>query len=158
MAKEIERKFLVRSDAWRADARPGVPYVQGYLATEPKATVRVRVAGDRGYLTVKGKATGATRDEFEYEVPEGDARQMLELCGARVEKTRYLVPHRGHDWEVDVFGGENDGLVVAEIELRSETEEFARPAWAGEDVTSDHRYANASLSRQPYASWKKPQM
>jgi adenylate cyclase len=162
MAKEIEHKFLVASEAWRAAARPGTRYVQGYLSAEPGRTVRVRVAGDRGYLTVKGRAAGpagASRDEFEYEVPLDDARQMLAMCGALVSKTRYVVPHEGHDWEVDVFDEANAGLVVAEIELRAEGERFALPPWAGADVTSDGRYSNASLSAKPYSSWaeKKPQ-
>jgi adenylate cyclase len=157
MAKEIEHKFLVTSDAWRASARAGVPYVQGYLSTEPGRTVRVRLAGDRGFLTVKGKTSGATRDEFEYEVPKADAEQMLEMCDRLVAKTRYVVPHEGHDWEIDVFEGANAGLIVAEIELDREGEAFARPPWAGEDVTADGRYANASLAKEPYSTWKATQ-
>jgi adenylate cyclase len=157
MAKEIEHKFLVTSDAWRSSAREGVPYVQGYLSTEPGPTVRVRVAGDRGFLTIKGKAVGATRDEYEYEVPRGDADEMLTMCRTLVRKTRYVVRHEGHDWEIDVFEGANAGLVVAEIELGAEGEAFARPAWAGEDVTADGRYANASLATKPYSDWKPPQ-
>jgi adenylate cyclase len=155
MAKEIERKFLVRGDGWRAGARPGVPFVQGYLSTDGSgATVRVRVAGDRAFLTVKGRAKGLTRDELEYEVPVADARDMLGMCGVRVvEKTRYVVPHEGHDWEVDVFEGANAPLVMAEIELGREDEPFARPPWAGDEVTEDGRYANACLATQPYSAW-----
>jgi adenylate cyclase len=117
--------------------------------------VRVRIAGDRGFLTVKGAARGASRDEFEYEVPVDDARQMLAMCGPLVQKTRHVVAHEGHDWEVDVFEGANAGLVVAEVELASEGERFARPAWAGRDVTADARYTNARLAAQPYSTWRE---
>jgi adenylate cyclase len=154
MAKEIERKFLLRSEAWRADAGAGTPYQQGYLSTDKARTVRVRLAGSRGFLTVKGPTAGATRDEFEYEIPEADARAMIErLCERLVVKTRHLVAHRGHTWEIDVFHGANEGLVVAEIELASEDEEFARPEWAGAEVTHDPRYFNANLAREPFSSW-----
>ncbi len=146
MAKEIERKFLLRSEAWRASAGPGTPYRQGYLSTDKARTVRVRLAGEHGYLTVKGITVGASRDEFEYEIPAADARAMLDtLCERSIEKTRYRIAHEGHTWEVDAFAGANAGLVVAEIELASEDEAFARPAWLGEEVTADPRL----LQRQP---------
>jgi CYTH domain-containing protein len=154
MAQEIERKFLIRSDAWRASARAGTPYQQGYLSNTKACTVRVRLAGTRGYLTVKGTTVGATRDEFEYEIPAADARHMLEhLCDASIVKTRYVVPFEGHDWEVDEFGGANAGLLVAEIELADEAESFAQPDWVGEEVTHDPRYFNANLVRSPWRSW-----
>jgi adenylate cyclase len=154
VAKEIERKFLLRGDAWRGLAGAGTRYQQGYLCTDEARTVRVRLAGERGWLTVKGPTVGATRDEFEYEIPAADARSMLErLCEHAVEKTRYRIAHQGHTWEVDEFGGANAGLVVAEIELASEGEAFARPEWVGDDVTGDPRYYNASLALSPFTTW-----
>jgi adenylate cyclase len=153
VAKEIERKFLVRSDAWRAGASAGTEFVQGYLLADETRTVRVRLAGARGFLTIKGPTVGATRDEFEYEIPASDARAILAMCDLTLAKKRYVVRHEGHTWEVDVFAGDNAGLVVAEIELTSESEPFARPAWLGEEVTYDSRYANASLVRAPFKSW-----
>ena len=153
MAKEIERKFLVVGDAWRAGA-VGTRYRQGYLAAGA-CTVRVRLAGERGFLTVKGRAVGPVRDEYEYPIPAADAAEMLErLCaGGRIEKVRHRVEHRGHLWEVDEFAGENAGLVVAEVELASPDEDVELPPWAGAEVTDDPRYANASLARAPYTRW-----
>jgi adenylate cyclase len=154
VAREIERKFLVRGESWRAAACAGTPYRQGYLSTVKERTVRVRLAGAKAYLTVKGVAVGATRDEFEYEIPVEDARHMLDvMCEVAVEKTRWIVPNEGHDWEVDEFGGANAGLVVAEIELEDEAEAFARPPWVAEEVTHDPRYTNASLARAPWRGW-----
>ena len=152
MALEIERKFLVTSDAWRTVG--GVTTRQGYLSRVPGRTVRVRVAGDAAWLTIKGITTGAARAEFEYEIPLDDARALLRLCdGPLIEKTRHVVPFRGFDWEVDEFHGANAGLVVAEIELESPEEAFERPAWLGAEVTDDHRYFNASLVEHPYSTW-----
>jgi adenylate cyclase len=154
MPQEIERKFLLRTDAWRTSAGAGTPYQQGYLSTDKARTVRVRLAGARGYLTVKGPTLGATRDEFEYEIPEADARAMIErLCERIVVKTRHRVAHEGHTWEIDEFHGENAGLLVAEIELRAEDEAFARPDWLGAEVTDDPRYFNANLARAPFSTW-----
>jgi CYTH domain-containing protein len=154
VAREIERKFLVRGESWRAAACASTPYRQGYLSTVKERTVRVRIAGAKAYLTVKGVAVGASRDEFEYEIPLADARYMLEaMCEVLVEKTRWIVPHEGHRWEVDEFGGANAGLVVAEIELEHEDEAFARPDWVGEEVTHDPRYSNANLARAPWRAW-----
>ena len=154
MAKEIERKFLVRPD-FRPPGDTGVPYRQGYLGAGSDCTVRVRVAGGRGYLTVKGRTANATRDEYEYGIPVADAEEMLErLCsGGRVEKTRHRIPHGGHTWEVDVFAGENAGLVVAEVELARPDEPVELPPWIGAEVTEDPRYTNAALARKPYARW-----
>lgn len=144
MAVEIERKFLVVGDGWRGG--PGRRYRQGYLSEAGKATVRVRVIGDRGFLTVKGENAGAVRPEFEYEVPLADAEEMLALCRQPlVEKTRYEVVHGGRLWEVDVFEGANAGMITAEIELRAEDDAFARPAWVGPEVTDDLRYRNSNL-------------
>jgi adenylate cyclase len=154
MAKEIERKFLVLGDGWRAAADAGAAYRQGYLASSDRATVRVRMAGERGVLTVKGRAKGITRDEFEYTIPAPDAEQMLrDLAGDVVAKIRYHVPYEGKTWEVDVFHGANDGLIVAEIELQAEDEPFAQPPWLGKDVTDDARYLNSSLARHPFTKW-----
>ncbi len=116
-------------------------------------TVRVRTAGDKGFLTLKTRGNGISRDEFEYEIPLEDAKQLLAMCPDLVRKTRHLVHHHDHTWEVDVFGGENEGLVVAEIELDSEDELFVLPAWAGEEVTHDKRYSNASLCAKPWKTW-----
>ena len=155
MAAEIERKFLVRSDAWRASAGEGTPYQQGYLSTEGDRSVRVRLAGGRGALTIKSGPTGATRKEFEYAIPAADARELLDLAGSRrVEKTRYRIAHGGHTWEVDEFHSANAGLVLAEIELRSEDEPFAHPEWVGDEVTADPRYFNVSLAVSPFTSWR----
>ena len=154
MAQEIERKFLVVGDAWRALAE-GVVYRQGYLSTDADRTLRVRTVGAKGYLTVKGITVGATRTEFEYEIPVADADAMLdELClRPIIEKTRHKIPFDGLVWEVDVFAGDNDGLVVAEVELASEDQEFRLPDWIGEEVTDDPRYYNANLVAHPYKAW-----
>ena len=152
MAIEIERKFLVQGQAWRTGA--GVLLCQGYLNRDKARTVRVRIAGDAAFLTVKGQSVGATRLEFEYPVPVADARALLALCdGPWVEKTRYRVVYQGTTWEVDEFAGANAGLVVAEVELAHEDQPFARPNWLGEEVTHDTRYFNSNLASHPYCTW-----
>lgn len=158
MGIEIERKFLVLSDAWKEAAEKGVPYEQGYMSRNKDCTIRVRLAGEKGYLTIKGAADPAdplAHPEYEYGIPAADAREMLAtLCRhGHVVKTRYRVPHGNHVWEVDVFGGENEGLVLAEVELSSSTETVAMPAWAGTEVSHDKRYTNASLAKNPFKSW-----
>ena len=155
MGTEIERKFLVRDEGWRSHADAGTPYRQGYLVSTPNCTVRIRIAGERGFLTVKGATAGVTRSEFEYPVPLDDAARMLEdLCdGPAIDKIRYLVDEAGARWEVDVFVGANEGLVLAEIELAHENEVFSRPRWLGEEVSYDPRYFNAQLAQHPYRSW-----
>ncbi len=159
MAKEIERKFLVVGDDWRAGAL-GIPYRQGYLSAGADAicTVRARVAGERAFLTVKGRAVDGARDEYEYPIPVADAEEMLErLCvGGRVEKLRHRVPFAGRVWEVDSFSGENAPLVIAEVELDSIDADVALPPWVGREVTDDPRYTNAALARHPYARWGRP--
>ena len=153
MADEIERKFLVTGDAWRQGH--STKYVQGYLSREPGRTVRVRRAGEKAFVTVKGKATGVSRKEFEYAIPVEDADAMFKLCvGPLIEKTRTVVEFEGKKWEVDEFHGDNEGLVVAEIELKSEDEEFVRPRWIGREVSDDRRYFNSSLTQHPYKEWK----
>jgi Uncharacterized protein conserved in bacteria len=154
--REIERKFLVAGD-FRREVSGASHIIQGFLSSAPGRTVRVRIRDDRGYLTVKGPARGLTRFEWEKEIPADEARQLLALCepGA-IDKTRHLVPASdGHVWEVDEFHGDNEGLVVAEIELTSENESFVRPAWLGAEVTDDHRYCNSALTRYPYKDWEK---
>jgi adenylate cyclase len=156
MKQEIERKFLVRGDGWRNFAGDGVACRQGYILSEAEgATVRVRRMGDQGFLTIKGPTKGISRPEMEYEIPAADAEYILNhLCnGNIVSKTRYSLIHKGLMWEIDEFCGENSGLIVAEIELDNEHQPFDRPDWLGEEVSSDRRYTNAALSRQPFKSW-----
>ena len=150
---EIERKFLVANEGWRGLA-PGVRFRQGYLQTRP-CTVRVRTEGERGVLTIKGRAQGFSRDEYEYEIPLADAERMLDTLAQPtiIEKLRHRIPFAGFVWEVDEFFGDNAGLVVAEIELEDEAQTFARPDWIGAEVTGDHRYANSALSAHPFCAW-----
>lgn len=156
MAVEIERKFLLASEAWRSGAESAVRMVQGYFELlPPSPTVRVRIAGEKAFLTVKGPVRNISRSEFEYEVPVADAEAMLrEFCGGRVvEKVRYLVPYGGFVWEVDEYFGENEGLFTAEIELDGEEASFSVPPWLGPEVSADRRYSNGALSRNPYRRW-----
>ena len=154
MGQEIERKFLVAGEAWRALGE-GTPFRQGYLTADAARSVRVRIAGAQGFLTVKGPSVGAARLEFEYEIPVADAEAMLDALCARplIEKTRYRIPSGGLIWEVDEFAGDNAGLVVAEVELEHEDQEVVLPDWVGAEVTGDPRYFNASLVAQPYKEW-----
>lgn len=154
MAKEIERKFLVKS-SWQP-RHEGIKIAQGYLSTVPERTVRVRIKGDKGYLTIKGKNVGISRAEFEYEIPRHDAEELLQLAEQPIlAKTRYLETHDGFTWEVDVFEAENQGLVVAEIELPDEAAAFSYPDWLGQEVSGDVRYYNANLIKNPFSLWKK---
>jgi len=154
VGEEIERKFLVVGDGWREGAS-GMRYRQGFLSTEPARTVRVRVAGPRGTITVKGKNVGARRAEFEYEIPLAEAERMLDTLCKRplIEKVRYAVRKGSHTWEIDIFEGDNAGLIVAEIELGSEFETFEKPEWLGQEVTDDPRYFNSNLVANPYRTW-----
>ena len=152
MGTEIERKFRVKEGTWRNIK--GTSYRQGYLSTVKERTVRVRTIEDKGYLTIKGIAIGASRMEFEYEIPRQDAATLLHICEKPlIEKNRYRVEHGGFVWEVDEFFGENQGLVVAEIELESEDQYFSKPDWVGEEVTGDPRYFNSNLIKNPYTTW-----
>ena len=153
MALEIERKFLVKEGAW-PDLH-GTKYRQGYLNSYKERTVRVRIVDDKGYLTVKGISRGAVRVEYEYEIPKDEAEAMLDdLCEKPlIEKLRYKTEFKGLVWEVDEFFGENQGLIVAEVELESEDQEFIKPEWIGEEVTGDPKYFNASLVHHPYSKW-----
>lgn len=154
MATEIERKYLVVGDAWRT-LGSGTTYRQGYLSTVKERTVRVRVVGDRGTLTIKGLTVGATRTEYEYDIPVDDANHMLDdLCEQPViDKTRFIVEYAGLTWEIDEFTGANAGLIVAEVELDSEDQAIELPDWIGEEVSHDPRYFNANLIAHPYTVW-----
>ncbi len=157
MGREIERKFLLKDDSWRQAAEPGKSYVQGYISVVPERIVRVRTAGDKAVVTLKGKHEGLGRDEFEYDIPIEDARRILDtMCiPPLIEKTRYIVRVDRVKWEIDEFARENEGLVIAEVELDSEDQEVALPAWVGEEVTRDFRYSNAALVREPYTKWSR---
>jgi adenylate cyclase len=154
MGKEIERKFLVVGEAWRT-LEEGTLYRQGYLSTVQERTVRVRRVGNKGTLTVKGVSVGATRKEYEYEIPVADADEMIDqLCEKPiVEKNRYRIPIGDLTWEVDEFLGVNEGLIVAEVELRSEDQPVDKPDWIGAEVTGDPRYFNANLVARPFSTW-----
>lgn len=154
MPEEIERKFLVISEDWKAGEAQ--VYRQGYLSRAKECTVRVRTAGGQGFLTIKGESRGARRAEYEYRIPPADAQQMLETLCAHplIEKRRYRVEFEGFTWEVDEFLGANQGLVVAEIELAREDQIFPRPPWVGAEVTGNPRYYNSNLVAQPYSAWR----
>jgi adenylate cyclase len=154
MSKEIERKFLVRDNTWRGQDG-GKRYRQGYLSTVKERTVRVRTTGDKGFITIKGISVGATRSEYEYDIPLADANEMLDRLCERplVEKTRYRVSHEGLVWEIDEFEGVNRGLIIAEVELEDETQSVTLPGWIGQEVTGDARYFNANLVANPFSQW-----
>ena len=156
MAQEIEKKFLVVGE-FKESAKKATRITQGYLSSVPERTVRVRVKGEKGYITVKGigNDSGASRFEWEKEIPVEDVRDLLKICEPGViDKTRYLVDCDGHTFEVDEFYGDNEGLVVAEVELSDENEAFTRPSWLGEEVTGDKKYYNSMLMKNPYKNWK----
>lgn len=153
---EIERKFLVSSDAFKTKAFKENTIAQGYLSSVPERTVRVRIKGDKGFLTIKGASneSGLSRFEWEKEIPLDEATALLKLCEKGViDKTRFEVKMENHVFEIDEFHGENEGLVMAEIELESETETFEKPNWLGKEVTNDNRYYNSYLSKNPYKNW-----
>ena len=155
---EIERKFLVLNEDWRVLATSAIPMRQGYLNQEKRCSVRVRISGHEAHLNIKGATVGAKRLEFEYPIPLDQATVMLDhlSAGPLIEKVRYLIPQGHLTWEIDVFSGDNQGLVVAEIELSDPDEPFERPPWIGEEVTHDTRYYNTCLSREPYSTWNPP--
>jgi adenylate cyclase len=154
MPQEIERKFLVAGEGWRGLVE-GIEYRQGYLCASKERSVRVRIAGEKGYLTIKGATVGIARSEYEYEIPLVDAREMLDiLCPQpQIEKKRYTLAYQGFTWEIDEFAGVNQGLIVAEIELEREDQPFKRPDWIGKEVTGDTRYYNAALCVTPFSTW-----
>ncbi|MEE4242208.1 MAG: CYTH domain-containing protein [Desulfopila sp.] len=155
MALEIEKKFLLKNDSWKEGSTSEIFY-QGYLCSGSGQTVRVRIAGEKAFLTIKGKSVGISRLEFEYPVPLADAQEMLEkLCRKPIiHKCRFFSEYEGFTWEIDEFYGDNQGLVLAEIELKSEEQAFPRPPWLGEEVSGDRRYYNAALCSYPYKEWK----
>jgi len=155
---EIERKFLVKSDDFKKQAFTQNKIAQGYLSSVPERTVRVRIKGKKGFITIKGisQSSGMSRFEWENEIPLDEAIELLKLCEkGKIEKTRFEIKSGIHVYEVDEFYGENEGLVMAEIELNSETEAFEKPDWLGEEVTNDERYYNAYLSKNPFKDWQK---
>lgn len=154
--QEIERKFLVLSTLFLEEATQAQKIVQGYLNSNPERTVRIRIKNDKGFITIKGKgdSSGTTRFEWEKEISLNEAEALIQLCEPGViDKTRYLIPKGNHVFEVDVFEGENKGLVMAEIELSTKDEVFEKPSWLGEEVTNDEKYYNAYLSKKPFTSW-----
>ena len=156
MPQEIERKFLVTSPGFKDAAAKKIRVTQGYLSSVPERTVRVRIKGDKGYITIKGIGddSGASRFEWEKEISLTDAQGLLKICEPGIiDKTRYEVKSGNHTVEVDEFHGENEGLIVAEIELKSEHDQFEKPAWLGNEVTGDERYYNAMLVKNPYTRW-----
>lgn len=163
MAIEIERKFLVTGDDWRAQAHRIVPMAQGYLndlaavdSGAMQASIRVRIAGHQAFINLKSRELGRSRQEFDYEIPPEDARALLALCvGGVIDKRRHYVKHDGHLWEIDEFVGDNQGLIVAEIELSDVDESFARPSWLGAEATEASRYYNLALASHPYAQWRE---
>lgn len=155
---EIERKFLVKSDDFKEQAFAKNKIAQGYLSSIPERTVRVRIKGEKAFLTIKGigHQGGMSRFEWENQIPLDEAAELLKLCEkGKIEKTRYEIKFGNHIYEVDEFYGENEGLIMAEIELQSETESFEKPEWLGEEVTNDKRYYNAYLSQNPFKNWEK---
>lgn len=156
MNQEIERKFLVNHTEWEKLNKPeGKTIIQSYLATNPDKTIRVRIYGEQGFITIKGKAKRLTRPEFEYEIPLTDAKEMISLFGeANIEKKRYEIKINNHIWEVDVFEGDNQGLILAEIELTTESENFTKPHWITEEVSSNTKYFNSNLQKNPFNSWQ----
>lgn len=155
---EIERKFLVKSDDFKNQAFAQNKIAQGYLSSVPERTVRVRIKGKKGFITIKGlsQGNGMSRFEWENEIPVDEATELLKLCEkGKIEKMRYEIKSGNHVYEVDEFYGDNEGLVMAEIELKSEEETFEKPEWLGEEVTNDERYYNAYLSKNPFKDWQK---
>jgi CYTH domain-containing protein len=156
MGLEIEKKYLVKDTSWKQQAK-GVHYRQGYLSSNPERTVRVRTLENKAFLTIKGISAGAVRSEYEYEIPFTEALELLtQLCEKPIiEKIRYKITYKGLIWEVDEFSGENQGLLVTEVELTNEQQEIELPPWVGEEVTTDTRYYNANLIKHPFTKWQQ---
>lgn len=156
MGKEIERKYLITSQSFKKNASYAHEIRQGYLSIDEKKVIRLRTLDEKGFITIKSKATGITRNEFEYEIPKNEALEMMQtLCPGLLEKIRYVVPFKGMKWEVDEFFNENRGLILAEIELESQNQSFVEPSWLGKEVTHDYRYYNAYISNHPYTKWEE---
>ncbi len=156
MAKEIERKFLLKNNDWQPEADKGTVLKQGYLSTDPERTVRVRLVGKKGMLTIKSKNIGITRNEFEYQIPYADTLELLKLCAPPlIEKTRYKIIHQNLLWEIDIFSGENKGLAIAEVELSDEHQTITPPAWLGKEVSAEEKYYNSNLVLHPFKNWER---
>ncbi len=157
MAVEIERKFLLKNDKWRDHVTKSVHFKQGYFTTNKKSSIRIRIAGNKASLNIKSATLGITRNEYDYLIPLKDAEEMLELLCNKplLEKTRHYLVYEGLEWEIDEFMGDNQGLIVAEIELKDSSQTFPRPEWIGEDVSDDPRYYNVCLTTYPYKDWNK---
>lgn len=155
MALEIERKFLLANDSWRKESYKSVKYVQGYMGSNEQSSIRIRIEDNRANLNIKSKTIGVQRAEYDYEIPIDEAEEMLySLCDTPlIEKERFFVKHQTHIWEIDVFAGDNHGLIVAEIELGSANESFGKPQWLAEEVTEDSRYYNVCLVTNPFKNW-----
>lgn len=154
MAIEIERKYLLASEQWRAEVSRSQRMAQAYFANTETASMRVRIAGERAWLNIKGMTIGASRPEYEYEIPLADAEEQLTLCmPGQIDKTRHYVERDGLVWEIDEFHGDNSGLIVAEVELESEEQSITKPDWLGSEVTGDARYYNVMLAKTPYSQW-----
>ncbi|VAW91215.1 Adenylate cyclase [hydrothermal vent metagenome] len=155
MGIEIERKFLLKNDNWKQDVSTSAVIKQGYLAGSDKSSVRIRIEGDKANINIKSMTLAITRQEYEYSIPLDDAEKLLQdLCEQpQINKTRYIVKYKEHKWEIDVFSGDNEGLVVAEIELKSEDEAFSIPEWIGEEVSEQVKYYNVNLIKYPFSSW-----
>lgn len=156
MPIEIERKFLLKNDTWKSEADNGTQFVQGYLVGSKKSSVRIRIEGDNAFINIKSATLDITRKEYQYEIPVSEARELLKtLCEPPlIDKTRYIVNKGSHKWEIDVFAGDNDGLIVAEIELNHENEQFDKPDWIGKEVSEQQRYYNVCLVKHPYKDWQ----
>ena len=157
MGVEIERKFLVDHEKWKKLKKPaGTHYHQGYLLDDLNCTIRVRLAGTKGFVTIKGINSGISRKEYDYKIPAADASELIkDFSKSAVEKIRYRIKFAGHLWEVDEFLGDNEGLIMAEIELKTEKEEFEKPGWIAGEVSDDDQYYNSNLSKNPFKNWKK---
>ena len=157
MAIEIEHKFLLANNTWRQQVHSSVIFRQGYLSSQSTSSIRVRISDDAAWLNIKSATIGTQRHEYEYEIPLQDANEILDtLCSKPViEKTRHYIHNEGNTWEIDEFYGENEGLIVAEIELSEKNESFVKPEWLGEEVTQDIRYYNNNLAVNPYSTWRQ---
>ena len=155
MALEIEHKFLVNNDGWKEHVREFIDYQQGYLCSDKKRSIRVRISDNKAWLNLKSATIGTSRQEYEYEIPLDEGKEILALLCVKpiIEKTRHFVPYQQHLWEVDVFDGDNTGLIVAEIELSEVGEDFSKPSWLGKEVTEELKYYNNSLCINPYMMW-----
>ena len=155
MPIEIEHKFLIKDDSWKQSIEKSIQYKQGYMISDNKRSVRIRISDQKSWLNIKSATIGTHRQEFEYEIPYNEGLEILgSLCEKPyIEKTRYIVKHQLHTWEIDVFSGDNEGLIVAEIELKTIGEAFEKPEWLGNEVTSERKYYNNSLCKEPYKNW-----